>query len=235
MIGKARLLVIDDEAQIQRFLRHALEAAGYEVESAATGQAGLRACAAKPPDLVILDLGLPDLDGKLVLGQLRQTSDVPVIVLSARDSESEKIDAFDLGGNDYVEKPFGIGELLARVRSLLRIRRQTADSDRLTLGDLVIDLSAHRVTRHDAVIKLTPKEFDLLSLLASHAGRVLTHRQILTRIWGPAHAEDVAYLRVFIGQLRQKLAGDGKLPPLIETEPGVGYRLVIEDRPPTAG
>lgn len=220
------ILVVDDEAQIQRFLRHALEAAGYRVLLADRGGAALRQIAQEKPDLVVLDLGLPDLDGKAVLGQLRQTSEVPVVILSARDAEEEKIAALDLGANDYVEKPFGIGELLARIRAILRPRRGAAGGDEgtLRLGSLVIDPGAHRVSRGDEAIRLTPTEFDLLVLLATHAGRVLTHRQVLTRIWGPAHVEDVAYLRVFIGQLRQKIEENPAEPVLIVTEPGVGYR-----------
>ena len=167
------ILIVDDEAQIQRFLRHALEAAGYRVLLADRAAIALRLIASESPDLVVLDLGLPDLDGKAVLGQLRQTSDVPVIVLSARDEESEKIAALDLGANDYVEKPFGIGELLARVRAILRPRRSSeARDDIIHLGSLTIDRAAHRVARRDEVIKLTPTEFELLVLLATHAGRL---------------------------------------------------------------
>lgn len=225
MSGGVSILVIDDEVQIQRFLRHALEAAGYGVILADRGVAALDLFAARRPDLVILDLGLPDLDGKVVLGQLRQGSDVPVIVLSARDSESEKVAALDLGADDYVAKPFGIGELLARIRVCLRGGPAAADAGGiLRLGPLVINMGARQVLRDGAPIKLTPTEFELLVLLARHAGRVLTHRQILTRIWGPAHVEDVAYLRVFIGQLRQKVEAVPAEPRLILTEPGVGYR-----------
>jgi two-component system KDP operon response regulator KdpE len=173
---------------------------------------------------VILDLGLPDLDGKMVIGQLRQSSSVPIIVLSARDAEREKIDALDLGANDFVQKPFGIGELLARVRAALRSRGAGAMSDKLTLGNVEIDIAAHAVSRDGAPLKLTPKEFELLVLLARHAGKVLTHRQILSTIWGPAHVEDIAYLRVMIGQLRQKLEPVPADPRLILTETGIGYR-----------
>lgn len=219
------ILIVDDEAQIQRFLRHALEAAGYRVLTADRAATALRLIALESPDLVVLDLGLPDLDGKAVLGQLRQTSEVPVIVLSARDDETEKISALDLGANDYVEKPFGIGELLARIRAILRPKRSGDARDELIrLGSLTIDRAAHRVARHGEVIKLTPTEFELLVLLATHAGRVLTHRQILSKVWGPAHTEDVAYLRVFIGQVRHKIEENPAEPALILTEPGVGYR-----------
>ncbi len=231
MIKGFTILVVDDEPQIQRFLRHALEAAGYRVLAADRGISALRLAAQEQPDLIILDLGLPDLDGKAVLGQLRQTMPVPVIILSARDDEEEKIAALDLGANDYVEKPFGVGELLARIRANLRPRKAAPEEETmLRLGALTIDTAAHRVSRHDEAIKLTPTEFELLVLLASHAGRVLTHRQILSRIWGPAHVEDVAYLRVFIGQLRQKVEANPAEPALILTEPGVGYRAQPDSR-----
>ena len=219
------ILVVDDEPQIQRFLRHSLEASGYQVVLANDGAAALRAIAKDAPDLVILDLGLPDIDGKAVLGQMRQTSQLPVIVLSARGDDAEKIAALDLGANDYVEKPFSIGEFLARIRVSLRARPAEAQSAGvMQLGPLTIDVAAHRVTRSGEAIRLTPKEFDLLVLLASHVDRVLTHRQILTTVWGPAHVEDVAYLRVFIGQLRQKIEASPADPVFILTEPGVGYR-----------
>lgn len=219
------ILAVDDEPQIQRFLRHALEAAGYRVLLASDAAGALRTISTAAPDLVILDLGLPDLDGKAVLGQLRQTSAVPVIVLSARDREEEKIAALDLGANDFVTKPFGVGELLARIRACLRAPQSGAPArEVLALGPLSIHLAQHRVEGPQGAIRLTPKEFDLLALLAAHPGRVLTHRQILSRVWGPAHVEDVAYLRVFISQLRQKIEPDATQPRLIETEPGVGYR-----------
>lgn len=229
MASGATILVVDDEPQIQRFLRHALEAAGYGVVLADRGGTALRLIAAAPPDLIILDLGLPDMDGNVVLGQIRQTSGIPVIVLSARDSEDEKVEALDLGANDFVAKPFGIGELLARVRACLRIPRPVASaSETFGLGPLAIDLAAHLVTKDGSAIKLTPKEFDLLALLLAHPGRVLTHRQILAKVWGPAHVEDVAYLRVFIRQLRQKIEDNAAEPQLILTEPGVGYRSRVQ-------
>lgn len=219
------ILVVDDELQIQRFLRHALEAAGYIVYLANDGIAALKAVESKNPDLIILDLGLPGLDGQLVLGQLRQKSEIPVIVLSARNDENEKIKSFDIGANDYVEKPFGIGELLARIRALLRPKQGSPQTNNvITVGDLVIDVDAHTVTRNSLAIKLTPTEFELLVLLARNSGRVLTHRQILTTIWGPAHVDNLAYLRVFIGQLRQKIEGNPSEPMLIQTIPGIGYK-----------
>lgn len=219
---KFLILIVDDEPQILRFLGHSLQAAGYDTCTAANGSEALAALSRRP-DLMVLDLGLPDMDGKTVIERLRATHDLPVIVLSARDQEMEKIMALDLGADDFVAKPFAIGELLARLRVCLRPTRRTAES-LLRLGTLQIDLAAHRVTREGAEIHLTPKEFDLLAALAESPGRVLTHRQLLARIWGPAHVEDVPYLRVFIGQLRQKVETNPARPALILTEPGVGYR-----------
>lgn len=222
---KRLILIVDDEAQILRFLGHALAAAGYDICTASTGAEALAQVVSARPDLVVLDLGLPDMDGKAVIEAIRSRSDLPVIVLSARDQEMEKIMALDLGADDFVAKPFAIGELLARLRVCLRPSRK--DTEPLVrLGLLQIDLAAHRVTRDGGEIHLTPKEFDLLLALAENPGRVLTHRQLLTRIWGPAHVEDVPYLRVFIGQLRQKVEADPAQPVLILTEPGIGYRCV---------
>ncbi len=227
MTTRHTILIIDDEPQIQRFLRHSLAAAGYDLLHAETAAAGLRIASGGRPDVIVLDLGLPDMDGKAVLGQLRQTTQVPVIILSARDNETEKIAALDLGADDFVAKPFGIGELLARIRVCLRADRALAvPLQKLVLGDLGIDIEAHRVDRAGTAVKLTPKEFDLLVILARNAGKVLTHRQILQTIWGPSHVEDIAYLRVFIGQLRQKIELNPKEPQLIQTEPGVGYRAM---------
>jgi two-component system KDP operon response regulator KdpE len=219
------ILIIDDEPQIHRFLKHSLAAAGYHLLHAETAANGLAEFKTHHPGIIVLDLGLPDLDGKAVIGQIRQTSQTPIIVLSARDQEAEKITALDLGADDFVAKPFGIGELLARIRVCLRANRAiAAPSHKLTLGDLRIDDEAHRVERAGNAIRLTPKEFDLLILLARNAGKVLTHRHILQSLWGPAHVEDTPYLRVFIGQLRQKIETEPASPRLILTEPGVGYR-----------
>lgn len=221
-----RILVVDDEPQIQRFLRPALTAAGYEVIEAGTGAEALKAAATAAPDVIILDLGLPDMDGKDVIAKLRGWSEVPIIILSARDRESEKIAALDLGADDYIEKPFGIGELTARIRSALRRRmRADAETDQVCVDGLEIDTLRRLVMRDGEAVKLTPKEYDLLVLLARHAGRVLTHRTLLTSVWGPAHGEDLHYLRVFIGQLRQKIERDPARPAIIRTEPGVGYRF----------
>jgi len=226
MLERKRILIVDDEPQIQRFLKPALVAGGYAVAQAASGREALRQIDEFQPDAIVLDLGLPDMDGKTVIVHARQTSDTPIIVLSARDQEAEKIAALDLGANDYVAKPFGIAELLARVRAALRRRSsQSSDAPLLRIGDIVIDVPAHRVTRGGSPIVLTPKEFELLLLLARNAGRVVTHRQLLAHVWGPAHVEDTQYLRVFIGQLRAKLERDPSEPMLIATEPGVGYRF----------
>ena len=224
-----RILIVDDEPQILRFLRPSLTAAGYDVLTAATGAEALKLATNKAPDAILLDLGLPDLDGKEVIQRLRAWSSVPIIVVSARDRETEKIAALDLGADDYIDKPFGIGELLARLRTALRHATQQAGKTTVfTAGDLVVDLAAHSVTRDGQPVRLTPKEFELLAMLVRHAGRVLTHTQILTSVWGPAHTHDVQYLRVFIGQLRQKLARANEAVSLIQTEPGIGYRLLTD-------
>ncbi|MBB3978009.1 two-component system KDP operon response regulator KdpE [Rhizobium azooxidifex] len=225
----ARILVVDDEPQIQRFLKPALMAAGYDVVEAATGAEALKAVATQAPDLMVLDLGLPDMDGKDIIASLRGWSEIPIVILSARDRESEKIAALDLGADDYVEKPFGIGELTARIRNALRRRSRNEVQAPFILADgLTIDTVHRLVTRDDEAIHLTPKEYDLLTLLGRHAGRVVTHRTLLTSVWGPAHTEDLHYLRVFIGQLRQKIERDPTQPAIVRTEAGVGYRLVVD-------
>ena len=215
------ILVVDDEPQIHRFLKPALEAAGFEFLGAADGREGLRLAAARSPDLVLLDLGLPDGDGREALAKLRAFSDVPVIILSARDREAEKIAALDGGADDYVEKPFAVGELLARIRARLRRRRRAEGAETVqTVGPLTVDTDAGRVDGTRLV--LSPREYARLATLVASAGRVITHRQLLTAVWGPAHADDVQYLRVYVGHLRQKL---GRAADCIVTEPGVGYRV----------
>ncbi|OJF97630.1 response regulator [Pararhizobium antarcticum] len=226
----SRILVVDDEPQIQRFLRPSLTAAGYDVIEAMNGAQALKAVATQAPDLVILDLGLPDMDGKDVISSLRGWSEVPIIILFARDRESEKIAALDLGADDYVEKPFGIGELTARIRNALRHRgRRDAIPTIMEVDDLTIDPIRRLITRGAETIHLTPKEYDLLLLLSRHAGRVVTHRMLLTTVWGPAHGDDLHYLRVFIGQLRQKIDRDPTEPRIVRTEPGMGYRMKVEN------
>jgi two-component system KDP operon response regulator KdpE len=220
-----RVLVVDDEPQIQRFLHVALTAAGYEVVSAESGAQALRLAVTGAPDVIVLDLGLPDRDGKEVLRDIRAFSQTPVIILSARDRESEKIEALDLGADDYVEKPFGIGELTARLRAALRHRaREAQPAPRIEIDGVAMDFERRLVTRDGAPVKLTPKEYDLLAVLFRNAGRVVTHRQILSAVWGTAHTEDTQYLRVFIGQLRAKIERDPTSPKIVTTEPGVGYR-----------
>jgi len=225
------VLVVDDEPAIHRFLGPALATEGHRVLRADTGAAALAACEHERPDAVILDLGLPDLDGKEVLKRLRVWSDVPVVILSARDREVEKIEALDLGADDFVNKPFGVGELLARLRAALRSRRGPAAVEPvIRAGAFEIDLVRHRVTNAGEDVHLSRKEFDLLALLARHAGTVMTHRQLLAAVWGRAHVEDTQYLRVYVGQIRQKLGPDGAR--LVVTEPGIGYRFA--DVAPTA-
>ena len=226
MTGRARALVVDDEPAILRLLKPVLEANSYEFISAGTIAESLKRIATDSPDIVVLDLGLPDGDGKDVIRQVRPWSDVPIIILSARDREAEKIEALDLGADDFVNKPFGVGELLARMRTALRHRMErAAETPVLRTADVEIDNLRHCVRRAGTEVRLSPKEFELLSFLAKHAGKVVTHRQILTAVWGPAHATDTQYLRVYIGQIRQKIEKDPGDPRIIVTEPGIGYRI----------
>jgi two-component system, OmpR family, KDP operon response regulator KdpE len=226
---RPRILVVDDEPQIHRFLAPALEANGYEAVRAMTAAEGLAALSQRPPEAMILDLGLPDRDGQDVLTEARTLYQGPILILSARDRETEKIEALDRGADDYVEKPFGIGELLARLRAALRhtIARSGVSSV-IRSGELEIDLVGRRVSRDASPVRLSPREYDLLAKLVEGGGKVVTHRQLLTSVWGPAHVDDVAYLRVFVGHLRQKLEIDPATPHRIVTEPGVGYRFITE-------
>ncbi len=220
---QSRILVIDDEPQIHRFLRPALEASGFVVERADTAADGLRLAASRAPSCILLDLGLPDMDGLTALEQLRQWSRVPVLILSARDQEGQKVAALDSGADDYVEKPFGVAELLARIRVALRHAQPGGlAQERFSHGGLDVDLAQRQVRVAGTAVTLSRREFDLLALLVRNAGRVMTHRQLLTSVWGPAHASDVQYLRVYIGQLRQKLSLSGAV---LQTEAGVGYRM----------
>ncbi len=208
-----------------------MTACGYEVLEATTGRDALKIIAASAPDVAVVDLGLPDMDGKDVLREARAFSKIPIIVLSARDREAEKIMALDSGADDYVEKPFGIGELMARLRAALRHAAHDGyEPTRIESGGLCIDFARHLVTKSGVTVKLTPKEYDLLTTLARHAGRLVTHRQILIAVWGPAHQNDTQYLRVFIGQLRAKIENDPSEPRLILTEPGAGYRFADIDQ-----
>jgi two-component system KDP operon response regulator KdpE len=222
---KATALIIDDEIQIRRLLRVALEAAGYSVHDADTGQGGLAEIALCRPDVVLLDLGLPDLDGLEVLRRLREWSEVPVLILSVRDDEADKVAALDAGADDYVTKPFSTAELLARLRVAQRRARPTEEPAVFRSAGLVVDLAARRVTREGREIKLTATEYALLALFVRHAGRVLTHRHILREVWGPKSEEHRQYLRVYVTHLRQKIEAEPSAPVLIRTEMGIGYRF----------
>lgn len=231
MTKTARILLVDDEVPIQRAVAPLLRSRGYEVEIATTGQEALKSIASNPPDLMVLDLGLPDIDGTEVCRRVRADSAVPIIVLSARGAESDKVDALELGADDYVTKPFGPEELVARIRVALRRIMAPADegaAGRLRVGDLAIDFDRHRVVRGDEEIRLTPKEFDLLALLARNADRVLTHRAILKAIWGPNAVNEPEHLWVLVGQLRKKIELDPTTPRYLISEPWVGYRLATE-------
>ena len=223
----ATILVIDDEPQIRKFLRISLVSQGYNVLEAATGADGLSQAALKQPDMLVLDLGLPDMDGQQVLREFREWSNVPVLVLSVRASEVQKVQALDGGANDYVTKPFGIQEFLARVRALLRqAPAGETQAAAVELGPLVVDLAFRRVLLDGEEVALTRKEYAVLAQLARHPGRVITQQQLLKDIWGPTHIENSHYLRIVIGHLRQKLADDPTHPRFIATEAGVGYRLL---------
>lgn len=219
------ILVVDDEAAIRRLLAGVLKRADYEVIECDTGREALRLAGARRPAAVLLDLGLPDLDGLEVLQQLRRESATPVLVVSVRDATEEKVAALDLGADDYVTKPFDGDELLARLRAALRRARPASGSQPITLGDIAIDLDRRQVTRAGEEVHLAPKEYALLAELARHLGRVLTHQHLLRAVWGPAHEQDVEYLRVAARGLRLKLESDPARPQLIRNEPGIGYRL----------
>lgn len=225
---KPNALVIDDELQIRRLLRVCLENNGYRVVEAATGQDGISQAAQHPPDVVLLDLGLPDMDGVAVLKRLREWSRVPVVVLSVRDREEDKVAALDNGADDYVTKPFGTAELLARLRVAQRHVLPAGESPLFRTGDLEVDLTSRIVKLKGREVKLTATEYSLLRLFVQHAGKVLTHRQILKEVWGPNYIDQTHYLRVYIAHLRDKLENDPASPRLIITESGVGYRLVTD-------
>jgi two-component system KDP operon response regulator KdpE len=223
------VLVIDDEPQIRRLLRVMLEANGYAVFDATTGQDGIVQAAQRRPEIILLDLGLPDLDGVEVLKRIREWSRVPVIVLSVRDREDDKIAALDAGADDFVTKPFGSGELLARLRTTLRRAQPQSAQAVFRAGHLEVDMAARIVRKNGQEVKLTPTEYALLRLLVVHAGKVLTHRQLLTEVWGPNAVEQTHYLRVHMAHLREKLEADATKHAFIITEPGVGYRVMERD------
>lgn len=231
------ILVIDDEPQILRALRTILTEKGFQVSVANRGKEGLTLAAASAPDLIILDLGLPDMDGIEVCARLREWTQVPIIILSVRETEREKVAALDKGADDYLTKPFGIEELLARVRVALRHAKPGRDdqTSAVKAGKLVIDLAWHTVTRDGKPVKLTATEFNLLAYLVSNRGRILTHQSILTHVWSPADADHTEYLRVYIGQLRKKLEPNPDEPQHIITEPGIGYRFITEAQDDRAG
>jgi two-component system KDP operon response regulator KdpE len=223
------VVLIEDEPQIRRFLRAVLPSQGIELFEAETGERGLVEVGVRRPDVVILDLGLPDIGGVEVVRRLREWSEVPVIVLSARADEADKITALDAGADDYLTKPFGVGELLARIRVAMRRASRTEDGAQLfSAGPITVDLSARRVEVSGTAVHLTPIEYRLLALLVKHAGKVLTHRHLLKEVWGPSHVEDSHYLRIYMAQLRRKLEADPTQPRYLITEPGVGYRLVLQ-------
>jgi two-component system KDP operon response regulator KdpE len=220
------IVIVEDEKQIRRFVRSALEAEGCRVFEAESGRQGLVEAASRKPDLVILDLGLPDLDGNEFIRDLRGWSEVPILILSARSTENDKIVALDNGADDYLSKPFGVGELLARVRALLRRQGKGSEGGAVvSFGDVQVDLSRRLVTRHGEPVHLTHMEYRLLGLLIANPGKVLTHRYLLREVWGPAFVESNHYLRIYVGRLRQKLETDPTQPKHIRTETGVGYRF----------
>lgn len=221
-----RVLIIDDEEQMRRLLQVALNAHGYNTALAIDGQDGLGIATLFRPELMILDMSLPDMDGIEVVKKIRQWSKVPIIILSVREGDVDKIAALDAGADDYVTKPFSMGELLARIRTAMRHTVPARDEPQLNFGDLLIDLAHRQVQIHGQEIRLTPTEYELLKLLSSHPGKVLTHGQILRAIWGPGYEKETHYLRVYIGQLRHKLEKDPSRPEHIITEPAVGYRFI---------
>jgi two-component system KDP operon response regulator KdpE len=221
----SRVLVVDDEPQIVRGLKVLLRSAGYAVESAATKDEALAALAARPPDALVLDLVLPDGGGVEVCEEVRRWSRLPIVVLSAVGDEREKVRALDAGADDYVTKPFGTDELLARLRAVLRRSTESGGTPRLEIGEIVVDLDDRRVTLGGTDVHLTPIEFDLLRVLAQHRGRLVTHRQLLREVWGPEYGEETHYLRVHVAHIRAKLEPDPSRPRVLMTEPGVGYRL----------
>jgi two-component system KDP operon response regulator KdpE len=226
---KPVILVVDDESQIRRLLELTLQGSGFDVRLASTGDEGVIRAASERPELIILDLGLPDMDGREVLKKIREWSSVPVLILSVRSSEADIVSCLDAGADDYLVKPFRTGELLARVRTALRHRLTNEEKEVFSNRNLTVDLSARTVKRSNELIKLTATEYALLALFVRNAGRVLTHKFILEQIWGPAHAEEAQYTRVYVGSLRKKIEKDPANPIIILTESGIGYRLSVEE------
>lgn len=226
----ARILVVDDEQQIRKFLRISLGASGHEVLEAETAEGGIALSRSEKIDLIILDLGLPDMDGQEAISMIRENSFVPIIVLSVRSTEVDKVEALDRGADDYIVKPFGIGELMARLRAALRQQpsNDKAPAELLRVGSLEMDFGRRVISRDGQEIRLSKREYDLLRFLAAAPDHVVTHKEILAAVWGPAHTDDTVYLRVYVNQLRQKLEPDPASPKIILTEPGVGYRLATQ-------
>ena len=225
---KPLILLIEDDAQIRRFLRAALDAEGYRLQESVTAEEGLAQAQSRQPDLILLDLGLPDRDGLEVIRSVREWGKIPILVLSARGQEKDKIAALDLGADDYVPKPFAVGELLARIRAALRRSSAAAAGTIVRFGAVEVDLEKRLVRVDTQDVHLTPNEYKLLQVLIQHAGKVLTQRQLLNEVWGPQHTEQAQYLRVYIAQLRRKLERNPARPKHLQTEPGVGYRLITE-------
>lgn len=224
-MSKPKLLVIDDELAIRRFLKASINPEEYDFAEAENGATGIRLAATESPDLILLDLGLPDIDGVEVTKRIREWSQTPIIILSARGDEMNKVEALDAGANDYLTKPFGLAELFARIRAALRLSRMTVEDPIVALGDLTIDLAGHRVQKAGQDIHLTKTEFRLLALLAKNLGKVLTHKQLLTEVWGPEYSDELHYLRVYTQQIRVKIEDDPAQPRFLITETGIGYRL----------
>jgi len=225
----ALILVVEDEAQMRQFLRVSLTSNGYRLIECGAGQDALRQASARNPDLILLDLGLPDLDGLTVTARIREWTSTPIIVISARGQEDDKIKALDAGADDYLTKPFGVGELLARIRVALRRKANGAASSSFSAGDLKVDLALRHVLVGEREVHLTPIEYKLLTTLIKHAGHVVTHRQLLREVWGPNSSEQTQYLRVYMGQLRHKLEETPSRPKYLLTEPGIGYRIRASD------
>jgi two-component system KDP operon response regulator KdpE len=229
----ASILVVDDEPQLLRVLKPTLTAAGYEVTTADSGENAITTSAGNQFDVLLLDLGLPDLDGKEVISRIREWSDVPILVLSARDIEAEKIEALDRGADDYINKPFAMGELMARIRAALRGReRRFSTNGRFKAAELEIEFATRRVSLYGQDVRLTRREYDLLRTMALHAGKVVTHKQLMAAVWGPTASVEAQFVRVLVGQVRQKIEEDSSTPRLLLTESGLGYRLRAEDEAP---
>ncbi len=227
-MDKETILVIDDEIQIRRFLKIGLESRGYRVHEAETGEEGITRTVMVKPDVILLDLNLPDMNGIMVLKKIREWYRAPVIILTVRESENDKIELLDNGADDYITKPFVMGELLARVRAVLRRTKQETDEPVISYGDIVVDIAKRIVTVDGSPVRFTPLEYDLLKLFVKNPGKVLTHRQIMREVWGPGMESETNYLRVFIASIRKKIEKDPSRPRILVTEPAVGYRFVVE-------